>query len=422
MRFNDLQSWLDWQLSLHAKSIDMGLARTAKVYAELACGKPAPVVISVAGTNGKGSTVAMLNAILLAGGYKVGCFTSPHILRYNERVRINDQQVSDQSLCQAFEAIDQARGDTSLTYFEFGTLAALYLFAEADLDVVVLETGLGGRLDAINIIDADVAVVTSIGLDHTDWLGDTRELIALEKMGIGRAHKPLIVGDPQPPQTLLDGAAAQEMDLQLIGRDYGFQQDGSHWSWWSLHGGKRFSLPMPALRGLHQLYNASSVLQAMSMVQAQLPVSQANVREGLENVVLAGRFQIHTGRFRTVTDVAHNPQAAVGLASNLAKLPPVGETHAILGMLADKAIAETLQPLLSRIDVWHLCTLDVDRGCDAATLREHLLSLGVSSENMYCYDAVSNAQQHCQESLKDDDTLLIFGSFFTVSQFHEGFI
>ncbi|MDH5299958.1 MAG: bifunctional tetrahydrofolate synthase/dihydrofolate synthase [Gammaproteobacteria bacterium] len=417
MRFNHVQAWLDWQLGLHATAIDLGLERVRQVYDRLAVGKPAPVVFTVAGTNGKGSTVAMLRATLLAAGYRVGCYTSPHVLRYNERISINHQQVEDAALCEAFERVDQARGEISLTFFEFGTLAALDIFARSALDVVVLETGLGGRLDAVNIIDADVAIITSIDMDHMDWLGDTREKIALEKMGIGRAGAPLVIADPSPPELMLQQATAAGMQLRCLGQDYGFVQHDGIWDWWGSAGEKRLSLPLPNLRGVQQLYNASAVLQALSEMKTALPLSQSQIREGLQSIVIPARFEIRQDRYRLILDVAHNPQAGEFLARNLRSLHPLGAKRALLGMMRDKNIADTLKPLLPLVGEWYLTNLPEARAASAEEIRDILLGLGVAEQQLHCFRDANDARHAAELDMHGDDILLVFGSFFTLNAF-----
>ena len=419
MRFSDLQAWLDWQLGLHATAIDLGLDRVRQVYERLGGAKPAPVVITVAGTNGKGSTVAMLRAILLAAGYRVGCYTSPHLYRYNERITLNREQVSDLQLCESFDRIDQARGDVSLTFFEFGTLAALDIFSRSALDVVVLETGLGGRLDAVNIIDPDIAMITSIDLDHMDWLGDSREKIALEKMGIGRRGVPLIVADPEPPANLEPEAMQRGMQLMRLGQAFGFVQNDGCWQWWSSDGEQRHSLPMPNLRGVQQLYNASAVLQALHCLKSRLPLSQAQVREGLQSIDLPARFEIRPGAYRLVLDVAHNPEAGQGLADNVRALHPLGARRALLGMLRDKNIADTLKPLLPLVEEWVLTGLDETRAANAQDIRSILLSLGVSADRIQCHERMPQARVAAEAGLTADDILLVFGSFYTLGAFEE---
>ncbi len=412
MRFDKLEGWLRWQESLHPSEIELGLERVGEVAHRLGLLTPEHAVITVAGTNGKGSSVAMLEAILLAAGYRVGAYTSPHLNRYNERVRLDGEPVADDALCQAFEAIDQARDDISLSYFEFGTLAALHCFARAGLDVAVLEVGLGGRLDAVNIIDADVALLTAIDLDHGDWLGDTREQVGYEKAGIMRGDRPAVVSDPQPPQSLIDHAAAIGAPLARLGVDYGVEALSEGWCWWGPEDVRIEPLPTPALRGRFQLNNAAGVLMALHALDERLPLSRQALREGLHAVSLPGRFQriVHDSGVEEFIDVAHNPQAARELAENLKALPRA-KSRAVVGMLADKDIAGALAPLVSLFDHWHLAPLCVPRGAEAERLAEVLAELGVSAFSLHASVAEARVA-----ALGEGDRVVTFGSFHTVAE------
>ena len=291
MRFDSLKGWLDWQESLHPLTIDLGLERAALVYHELNPDYLKPPTITVAGTNGKGSCIAYLEAIYRAEGYCVGSYSSPHILKYNERIKIDGKPVSDELICEAFARIESVRGNTSLSYFEFGTLAALDIFKRSDLDVQLLEVGLGGRLDAVNIIDPDVSLITSIGIDHVDWLGATREAIGQEKAGIFRANTPAIVGDCNPPNSLLQNALDKDAQLYCIDKDFGFKKQTTTWDWFA--GARRISqLPEPGLKGEHQYRNASAAILAVELLAKSLPVSDRSIRIGLKNIQLHGRFQL----------------------------------------------------------------------------------------------------------------------------------
>lgn len=316
MRFDDLQGWLSWQETLHPTSIDLGLERVAAVWARL-CPEPVPfAVITIAGTNGKGSCATMLESIYRAAGIRTGCYTSPHLLRYNERIRLDGKALADAALCAAFERVDEARGESTLTYFEIGTLAALDLFVRSAPELVILEVGLGGRLDAVNILDPDVAVVTTIGLDHTAWLGETLDEIAAEKAGIFRHGRPAVVGHRAPSSSLIERAHRLGCDLLVLGRDFDWQEEGRTWRWtgpersWS-------GLPAPALRGTFQRDNAATVLMAVSRLDHLLPVSGDGLRSGLRRASLAGRFQVIPGEVTWILDVAHNAQAAQSLAESL---------------------------------------------------------------------------------------------------------
>jgi len=415
MRFQNLNDWLDWQNQLHPSSIELGLDRVAAVWQQLYPHAFPSVVITVAGTNGKGSCVAMLNAIFCAAGYRVGCYTSPHLLRYNERIRINGEEVGDNEICQAFHRIDQARGGRSLTYFEFGTLAALDIFATNKLDVVILEVGLGGRLDAVNIIDSDVALITSIDIDHTDWLGDSLEQIALEKAGILRANRPAVFGGATPPLSLIEYATQLNSQLALVNDDFSFEMTGSNeWSW---RCGNRHieHLPPPALTGSCQLQNAAAVLQVVSLLSARVNVNDEAISQGLQNIDLAGRFQSIPGSVELILDVAHNPAAARVLLDSLQQRPCQGRTLAVFAMLADKDIAAVVEILAPHINTWFLGTLEEERGLPASDLQQQIdtLDMGIQSTTASSVEAACAMAFDCAVM---GDRVLVFGSFFTVSK------
>lgn len=366
-----LNDWLAYLETLHKSPIDLGLDRLRRVAARLDL--PMPFLkITVGGTNGKGSVCAMLEAILLSAGYRVGTYGSPHLVRYNERIRLNGEQASDDAIIGQFRRIDDARGDITLSYFEFSTLAALMLFQQEGVDVAVLEVGMGGRLDAVNMVDADCAIVTSIDIDHAEYLGDTREKIAFEKAGIFRSGKPAICADPVCPQSLIDHAKAIDADLWLFGTDFNYSGDAQQWA----YGGReqrRAGLAYPALRGANQLLNASAVLAALEALRLDLVVPQQAVRLGLRQVTLPGRFQTLPGQPVTVLDVAHNPHAAGALAQNLASMGqsfPV--THAVFGMYADKDIDGVIARLRDSIDHWHCVSVAGPRGIGGAELAERV--------------------------------------------------
>lgn len=408
-----LDGWLRYLESLHPKTVDLGLERVLAVKERLGL-HPAFAIITVAGTNGKGSTCAMLESILRAGGYRTGLYTSPHLLRYNERVRLNGAEAGDDALCEAFAAVEAGRGETPLTYFEFGTLAVLWLFAREKLDAVVLEVGLGGRLDAVNAWEPDCAVVTSVDIDHTDWLGETREAIGFEKAGIFRFGKPAICGDPQPPSTLTEHAAHIGADLCRIGTDFGFDSvEPLQWRYWE-SGGRRLVLPHPALRGAYQLGNASCVLAALGTLSARLPLSNDNIRRGLLEVALTGRFQVLPGRPQVILDVAHNPHAAAALAANLRGMPPSGRTLAVFAMLRDKDIAGVVQCLRDAVDVWLITGIAEPRGASAEELLAVLEGEGLAGR-VQCFDNVAAAYRHACNMAGVDDRIAAFGSFYTVA-------
>ena len=408
-----LSGWLELLESRHTVQIQLGLDRVSRVRDALDVRSDA-VVITVGGTNGKGSTCAMLEAILLAAGYRVGCYTSPHLLRYNERVRIDGREVDDQTLVGAFRAVEEARGETLLTYFEHGTLAAWWAFCGAPLDVVILEVGLGGRLDAVNAIDPDCAIVTGIAMDHMDWLGDTREKIGLEKAGIFRAGHPAICSDPVVPATLVGHARAIGADLKLVGEDFGFSGDRTQWTWWSKGGARRGGLAYPALRGANQLLNASAVLMALETLRQRIPVSMQAVRQGLMLVELPGRFQVLPGRPSVVLDVAHNPQAAGVLSENLSNMGFFPETWAVLGMLADKDVEGVVKLIQDRVDHWMLVSLPGARGLSAERLEQRLRSVGVRGD-IQRFESPAEGYAAARKSAGEGDRIVAFGSFLTVA-------
>ena len=415
-----LNDWLTRLESLHPKAIDMGLERVAAVGRDLGLQFACPV-ITVAGTNGKGSTCAMLEAMLLQGGYRVGLFTSPHLLHFNERARINGEIATDAMLCDSFARVEAARGTTSLTYFEFTTLAILKLFADAGLDAVILEVGLGGRLDAVNIIDADVAIVTSVDLDHMEYLGDTREKIGFEKAGIFRAGRTAICSDPVPPASLIAHAEAIGADLWLFGRDFNYSGDKQQWNF----GGRnqrRNALAYPSLRGANQLLNASAALAALEALRLRLPLGAQEVRTGLVLVDLPGRFQVLPGRPAVILDVGHNPHAAATLAQNLDNMGFHPYTYAVFGSMADKDIAGVLAQLGDRIDHWCLTDLPPPRGASAESIKQLLLASGFkpgsgagAESSVECFATPEKAYLNARSRAGENDRIAVFGSFLTVA-------
>lgn len=407
-----LGDWLAFIERQHPKAIALGLDRVEAVRSRLRIAPACPVIV-VAGTNGKGSTCALLESILRCAGYRTGLYTSPHLLRYNERVRIDSREAGDDSLCEAFDAVEEARGETALTYFEYGTLAAAWLFARQPLDAWILEVGLGGRLDAVNVFDADCAVLTSIDLDHMDYLGPTREDIGREKAGVFRKGKPAVVADANPPQSVLASVKAIGANLLLGGRDFGFTADSAQWVYWG-PGGKRPALAYPALRGPIQLVNAAASITALDCLRDQLPVAMQDVRRGLAEVEVAGRFQVLPGRPMVILDVAHNPQAARNLAANLSDSGFAPETHAVFGALRDKDIAGVVRALAPRITRWHLATLDGPRGTTAEELAAVLAAEGVKAPfDLHATPAL--AFKAAREQAGEADKIAVFGSFLTVS-------
>ncbi|MEN3111644.1 bifunctional tetrahydrofolate synthase/dihydrofolate synthase [Uliginosibacterium paludis] len=407
-----LEAWLTYIEAQHSRPIDLGLDRVGRVLSALGLGSPMRV-ITVGGTNGKGSTCAMLEAILHAAGYRVGLYTSPHLLRYNERVRINLTEASDDALCGAFAAVEAARGEVPLTYFEYATLAAWQLFSGSNLDVAILEVGLGGRLDAVNAIEPDCSIVTGVAMDHMDYLGDTREAIGFEKAGIFRSGKPAVCGDPEPPSSLVAHAMRIGADLRIQGRDYGFTGDKNQWSFVGKDS-RRNSLAYPALRGANQLLNASTVLAALECLAEVLPVPMQAVRQGLMTVELPARFQILPGKPAVVLDVAHNPQAAAVLAENLMNMGFFPETWAVCGMLADKDIAGSLVYLAPRVDHWLLCQLPGPRAASPDVLEKALRDAG-SSATFEHFETPELAFASARSRAGDGDRIVAFGSFLTVA-------
>jgi dihydrofolate synthase/folylpolyglutamate synthase len=412
-QISTLSEWLAYLETLHPKAIAMGLDRVSAVFARLGVALTCPV-ITVGGTNGKGSTCALLECMLRAGGYRVGAYTSPHLLRYNERVRIDAADATDDALLEAFAAVESVRLTTPLTYFEFGTLAALCLLARADLDVVVLEVGLGGRLDAVNVIDADVAIVTTVAIDHVDYLGTTREDIGREKAGIFRPGAFAICADRSPPATLLAQASAIDARLLRIGIDYDFTAHDGQWNYRG-PGGARHGLPMPALRGAYQLANAATALAALDVLRDRLAVSMGAIREGLVSVELPGRLQVLPGRPVTVFDVAHNPQAAAALADGLASMGFHPRTWAVFGIMADKDIDSVIAALLPRVDRWYIASLPPPRGATAEDLRLRLEAAGVAPADIRDFADPALAYRAVREAVVEADRIIIFGSFLTVA-------
>ena len=396
---------------MHPQSIALGLDRVEKVRGALGLAPTFPV-ITVGGTNGKGSVCAMLEAILHLAGYRVGCYTSPHLLRYNERVRVARAEAPDADLAHAFSAVEAARGDVPLTYFEFGTLAALWLFAGKKVEAAVLEVGLGGRLDAVNAFDPDCAVVTTVDIDHVDFLGGDREAIGREKAGIFRAGRPAVCADPAPPASLTRHAAEIEARLLRIGVDFGAVPQGRQWQYWGPRG-KRGALPYPALRGTCQLGNAAAAITALESLRERLPVAVNDVRAGLLQADNPGRFQVLPGRPVVILDVAHNPQAARALAASLEAMGRSGRTLAVFAMLKDKDIAGVVDALKSRVDHWFVAGLGGPRGAAAAELERVLAEAAVSAVTA-CGDIPAAYMQAC-DMATENDRIAVFGSFYTVA-------
>lgn len=406
--------WLSYFEAFHPQTIELGLDRINLIRSELALYPQFPIII-VGGTNGKGSVCAMLESILYCAGYEVGCYTSPHLLHYNERIRIGKKNIDDQRLCNAFMqiySVCKVRG-ISLTYFEVGTLAAMYCFVHAGVNAAVLEVGLGGRLDAVNIFDADCSILTSIDLDHVDYLGDTREKIGFEKAAIFRKNKPAICAEIDLPQSVIQQAEKNDAILYRINEQFGFLKQDVHWDFWGPKN-KRYSLPFPALRGEKQLQNASTCLAALDTLEEALPVSMSNVRQGLIEAVISGRFQVVSTQPLIILDVAHNPGAAMVLSQNLRATKPIGQTFAIIAMLQDKDIRGVIQALKNDIDYWFVSSVKSSRAAAADYLINELYEAEVADDSVRKFsDTISAFVFACEQAGKND-RICVFGSFYTV--------
>jgi dihydrofolate synthase/folylpolyglutamate synthase len=414
-----LPDWLALLESRHAEvHIDMGLDRVRTVKERMGLAFSCPVIM-VAGTNGKGSTCAMLESMLLRAGYRVGLYIKPHFLDFNERARLNGEMASDEALVDAFNVVEAQRGNVDLTYFEFTTLAIMHLLSKSAIDVAILEVGLGGRLDAVNVVDADVAIVTSIDIDHKDYLGETREEIGFEKAGIFRPGKAAICSDPMPPQSLIKHAEEIGADLWLLGRDFNYQGDKQQWS----YGGRtqrRNSLAYPALRGANQLLNASAALAALEVLRLELPVGAQEARTGLALVELPGRFQVLPGRPTVILDVAHNPHAAATLAQNIGNMGFAPFTYAVFGIMQDKDIEGVLAPIAQHVDHWCVADLPSPRSAkalDLAAKLEERKPAGAKPDE-FSVTAFANPAEAFANAMSragENDRIVVFGSFYTVA-------
>jgi len=409
---NTLADWLAHSESLHPKSMDLSLERVRQVRETMGFAFDVPV-ITVAGTNGKGSTCAMLECIARSAGYRVGLYTKPHLVRFEERCRVDGSPVSADSLCEDFQAVEDARGDTALTTFEFSTLAILHRLAREPLDLVILEVGLGGRYDAVNAIDADCAVITSIDLDHTEFLGPDRESIGREKAGILRTGRPAIVSDPMPPQSIVDAAREVDADLWLAGRDFNHQGDRQQWAW-SGRGRRYHALAYPALRGANQLLNAAGAIAALESLRDRLPITAQALRQGLASVDLPGRFQIVPGQPALVLDVAHNPQAVAALALNLDQMGFYPRTVAVFGAMRDKDIAGVMARMAPLIDHWHLTDLPIARAATAESLAGVLRAIGGEAAACSTHGSPAEALASALKDVDPTGRIVVFGSFYTV--------
>lgn len=415
-RFTSLQDWLKWQENFHSKAIDLGLDRIQQVFETLHPNYSKPPTVTVAGTNGKGSCIAFLEAIYRAQGYRVGTYTSPHILKYNERIKIDGCSVSDPRICLAFERIESVRNNTSLSYFEFGTLAALDIFAHANLDVQLLEVGLGGRLDAVNIVDPDVAIISSISIDHADWLGETRELIGREKAGIFRPQVPAVIGDPNPPESISEYARENNTPLFFMGKHFSYERYPKSWNWCDQNTELK-ALPIPYLKGEHQYQNAASVLMGISKMQAFLPVSETAIREGLQQVRLTGRFQFINRPKPVLLDVGHNPHAALTLLAHVREYFPGKRIYAVFSMMKDKDIQGVIEIMKPVIKDWFFAPLPDNPRCVSEQKLQELFADSEVARAHFGFPGFHEAFAAAEKKAKNNDLVLVFGSFFLVSEF-----
>jgi len=404
-----LSEWLAWQASLHPQEIELGLNRCHTVAQRLNLLQPPFPIITVGGTNGKGSSVAFLDAILTAAGYRVGRFTSPHLLHYNERIVITGQAIDNISLCKAFTAIEAARDQISLTFFEINTLAAMLIFQQSHLDVAILEVGLGGRLDAVNVFDADLALITAIGIDHEEWLGSDRESIGFEKAGIFRPARPAVCSDANPPRSLLNRAQQLTTPLYCLGRDFTYQKSNNDWSWQSQTRSYP-QLPLPSLVGDFQLDNAAGVLMVLELFNAALPFSA--IQQGLRKTKIMGRFQILQGQVTQILDVAHNPLGVQVLKTLLQQMPCPGQTIGVVGILQDKDIPNMLTPLRDTFAVWYVAPLKTPRSAKIEDLMAALTAL----PEVHACASITQAHTQALSQAKPGDRIVVFGSFYTVAE------
>ena len=423
----NLSEWLQWQESLHLSSIDLGLERICHVANKLNLLQLPFAVISIAGTNGKGSSTAMLQAIYQQSGYKTGVYTSPHLLRYNERITIDGKEASDNAICGAFEKIDKARGEITLTYFEFATLAAAILFVDENINVAIFEVGLGGRLDAVNLWDADVALITSIAIDHESWLGNNRNDIAIEKAGIMRHDRPVICGDKHPPETI--ASEAQRIGASLIQRNRDFSlsipdnvsKSNKKWQWHNLLEGTTETFDLPKLKGLFQLDNAANVIAVIQHLQHKLPVSHHSINQGLKTANIIGRLQHISSCPDILLDVAHNPHAAEQLAIYLKTHPVAGKTVAIFSVFIDKDLTGIVTPLIPFINEWHIVDLEGERGQPGTAIQLKLQKIAPKL-SVILHKNFKKTTQELKNTLKCKDRVVAFGSFLVVSQVLESVV
>jgi len=415
MRFNTLFEWLEWQETCHPSEIELGLERVSTVYQRLVTSPIARKIITVAGTNGKGSSICFLDSILRAAGYKVACYTSPHLFTYNERIQINGIPVSDQELCDIFDKIDTARIDQSgteisITYFEFGTLAALLLMAEHDLDVAILEVGLGGRLDAVNIIDADIALITAIDLDHEAWLGSNKEKIAIEKAGIMRHLRPVVCSDANAPKSITACATKIDAPLYSLHSEYNYLIHETSWDWIGLTQ-NRFSLPFLPLKGIHQYSNISGVLMVLTLLNNEYPISQNQLRDGILSSSINGRLERIPGKINTIIDVAHNPHSTRALADFLNENKCPGNIRIVTGMMSDKNIHSIVKILTEQCVSWYVTDLSIERAISASDLIDIINEVDADAQ-CFAYTRAKLAYQQAIRDSHENDQIVIFGSFY----------
>jgi dihydrofolate synthase/folylpolyglutamate synthase len=408
-----LDDWLSWQEKLHFTAIELGLDRCRKVADAMRLLPPSYFVISIAGTNGKGSCAVLLDSILRKAGYRTGLYTSPHLVRYNERIRLNGAEASDAELCGSFARINNARESITLTYFEFGTLAAMDIFQRNNVDIAIMEVGMGGRLDAVNMLDANVSLISTIDIDHEKWLGNDRETMGREKAGIFRSMRPAVCADPDPPRSVIETADLVGANLVRSGHDFHHEILDGNWSWRS--GVSQYQkLPVPGNLD-YQVGNASGVLMVIQAISAYFPVDQENVVSAMHNFRMPGRFQIVPGEVPLILDVAHNRQSAAALAENLGRIPVSGRSILVLGMLKDKNHSAFMQAMLPHIDTWYLSSLDDARGAGAEELSAVLKSIK-QDLNVMVFEDLEQALMSARENARSGDRLIVTGSFVTVGK------
>ena len=407
-----LKDWLGYIESIHLFKIDLTLERI-KVVVERLNLDISFSIITVGGTNGKGSTCAILESIYKEAGYKVGCYTSPHFLQFNERIKLQAVPVSDDLICEAFTKIESVRKGISLTYFEYGTVAAMSIFADADIDIAILEVGLGGRLDAVNIFDSDCAIVTTIDLDHMDYLGHTREAIGFEKAGIYRANKIAICGDFDPPQSLINHCESIQAELKILGKDFAYKAHHDSFDF-SIDSSFVINLPLPRLQGFFQLANASNALMAVKIMEDQLPLTENAIQHGIASVSLPGRFQEVKTNPSLILDVAHNPHAARSLSDNLRAYSVSGKTTAIFSILKDKDIVGVVEAVSHDIDAWYVAEIQNERAANIDTISKSIQKVNPSA-HIVPFKNIKQAYQFASNRVSRNDRIIAFGSFYTVS-------